>query len=83
VVSTKPSALSSDMVTASGLVPAPDFPPTMTPTSDLVEPVTGSETTKTPETADLVPTKTPVPDLLPTMTLASDLVELCYRFRNH
>jgi hypothetical protein len=72
VVSTKPSALSSDMVTASGLVPAPDFPPTMTPTSDLVEPVTGSETTKTP-----------VPDLLPTMTLASDLVELCYRFRNH
>jgi hypothetical protein len=48
----------------------------MTPAIDLVEPVTGSETTKTPKTAStLVPTKTPAPDLLPTMTPATDLVE--------
>ncbi len=70
VVSTKPSALASDMVTTSSSVPAPDFLPSMTPTSDLVEPVTSSETTKTPKTADLVPAKTPTPDLLPTMTPA-------------
>ena len=48
------------MVTASGLVPALDFLPTMTNAFDLVESVTGSETTTTP-----------APDSLPTMTPAS------------
>jgi hypothetical protein len=75
VVPTKPSALASDMVTASSLVPVLDFLPSMTPAFDLVEPVTGSETTKTPKANDMVLTKTSAPDLLPTMTPASDLVE--------
>jgi hypothetical protein len=47
----------------------------MTPATDLVEPVTGSEHAKTPKTTDLAPTKTPAPDSLQPMTPASDLVE--------
>ncbi len=64
--------------------------PTKTPVTDLVELVTGSETTKTPAPGllptmtpatylvEAVPgsetTKTPAPDSLPTMTSATDLV---------
>jgi hypothetical protein len=54
VVPTKPPARAPDMVTASSLVPASNSLPFMT-TSDVIEHVTGSETSKNPATV-LVPT---------------------------